>query len=488
MHRKRLEVTGIRSRNASLTVLSALLSLFASLPLTTHARGVTAPHGNPESSVARLQGGKSDTGHGRLRSKEDGGNTAVVSVVSNHVSPPQVPPVVLTSRGQSIRRVLVVSLVGGGCRGDDWRGDLPRYIMSYLPEARAVLLNAKNETHWVCGECSSTHGLPGRQGHHHNNCQQYTGQDGKTLPADLMIVIGTGVYAPCESTKYIETCRQHKKYGDVSLMYPELRGIFSSGYVDSNTLAVHFPIRKLRSLRKLPFSVVVDDSDFVKPLANGTRNKMKRLCAKEPKTNDLLYVGRYQSSKGQLTFLQTVDPSELQGYHVHFYGSNMNAATGYHVKMRETARMRNISMTIHPPVDKGTLLRRYCRAVGQIHYASGDNNPRAAYEGLYAGNPLFISFESMVNAELYTADFVVGVKYRSDEFRKSFKHFMRLVRNQSLLQGRIESFVDLHLSPTQIYRRLCIQMGVCSSEVAGTGPGRNGYNGLHASAGIPFRG
>mmetsp|Transcript_25771 Transcript_25771/g.72132 ORF Transcript_25771/g.72132 Transcript_25771/m.72132 type:complete len:495 (+) Transcript_25771:357-1841(+) len=370
----------------------------------------------------------------------------------------------LTARGMAIRRVLVVSLVKGGCRGDDWRGDLPRHIMSYLPKARAVLLNAKNETHWVCSECASAHA--GRHSYHHSDCQAYMGLDGKAQPADLLLVIGTGVYAPCESTKYAETCRLHKKYGDITYMYPELRGIFSSGYVDSNTLTVHFPIRKLRSIRKLPFSVVVGDSDFVKPLASESRDSMKHLCAREHKSNDLLYVGRYQESKGQLIFLETVDPNELEGYHLHFYGSNMNQGSGYHVRMQEVARARNITVTIHPPVEKAVLLKHYCRAVGQIHYASGDNNPRAAYEGLYAGNPLFISFESKVNQELYSADFVVGVKYASPEFSASFKHYMRLVRNQLLLQGRIQTFVDAHFSPDQIYRRLCVQMGICSASEA----------------------
>lgn len=44
----------------------------------------------------------------------------------------------LTPRAAAFRRVLIVGLVGGVCSNDDWRGDLPKYIMKFLPEARYI--------------------------------------------------------------------------------------------------------------------------------------------------------------------------------------------------------------------------------------------------------------------------------------------------------------------------------------------------------------
>ena len=75
----------------------------------------------------------------------------------------------LTERGRSITRVLVAGLVSGVCSSDDWRGDLPRHIISFLPRSHGEMIYARfAEDDWYgsgaqCQECSAE-GLGRRQG------------------------------------------------------------------------------------------------------------------------------------------------------------------------------------------------------------------------------------------------------------------------------------------------------------------------------------
>lgn len=49
----------------------------------------------------------------------------------------------LTHAGSRIKTVLFAAMVGGVCTSDDWRGDLPRYLMKFLPEARGDMIYAR---------------------------------------------------------------------------------------------------------------------------------------------------------------------------------------------------------------------------------------------------------------------------------------------------------------------------------------------------------
>ena len=102
--------------------------------------------------------------------------------------------------------------------------------------------------------------------------------------------------------------------------------------------------------------------------------------------------------------------------------------------------------------------------MGQIHYASGDDNPRAPYEGVYAGNALFVTRESLLHPLMYEQEFVVpAVFHQPAEFSVAFERFMRLVRDRRRVGGIIREFVEEHLRPETVYRRICEDIGVCES-------------------------
>lgn len=100
--------------------------------------------------------------------------------------------------------------------------------------------------------------------------------------------------------------------------------------------------------------------------------------------------------------------------------------------------------------------------MGQVHYASGDNNPRAAYEGLYAGNPLFVSTSSRLPSRVYEQRFVVGLPFGAPqtEFDGAFEEFMTLVRSNRT-QHEVHYWVEKNLQPASIYTEVCRQIGIC---------------------------
>lgn len=284
----------------------------------------------------------------------------------------------LTPRAQGIERVLIVSLVGGVCTHDDWRGDLPRYFLRFLLRAQAVLLFGRDpELGWKCSTCLSEGVDQAAHGSHRESCGVYLGSGRSIKPADLLIVVGTGHFPPCAaSLRQGESCDPDNRSLDrIKDQFPDIKKVFDSPYVTGDTLAIHIPIRpepEINVGNPFPFDGIVGDSSFMKPLSRESSRALEELCHREPKSNDLLYVARYLPSKGQLQFLHQVDAGLLKGYHLHFYGSDWDNVE-YHEEMEQTARLRNISVSIHRSVDKKDLFRHYCRASGHIHYAQADN-------------------------------------------------------------------------------------------------------------------
>jgi hypothetical protein len=159
-------------------------------------------------------------------------------------------------------------------------------------------------------------------------------------------------------------------------MYPDLNSIFLSGLVLSNTLLIRVPIRKTHFLNEnpvFPFHHILTDSEFLKPLNAGSFSDVQEICSKSEKGSDLLYIARYTASKGQIEFLETVDPKQLRGHTVHFYGSNIGVEEEFLHTMKEIAAARGIRISIHPPVLREELFPHYCKAAGMIHYAVADN-------------------------------------------------------------------------------------------------------------------
>lgn len=110
------------------------------------------------------------------------------------------------------------------------------------------------------------------------------------------------------------------------------------------------------------------------------------------------------------------------------------------------------------------MLRHYCRASGMIHYARMDDNPRAPYEGLSAGTPLFASYESLLHETVYAQPFVTSISYQENDpaaFRSRFGQFMSHVRDVEQLKPEMQVFIQQHLTPESIYRKICAEMGIC---------------------------
>jgi len=347
---------------------------------------------------------------------------------------------------------LVVGLVGGVCQSSDWRGDLPRFFGEFLPQARVVFLSARRKEmgKWRCAECR-----PDRMTYSsdcHDDCRCYLGSGSGQVAADLLLVIGAG------SGHSIHPATKE------DINYAELQVIFQSGLVDRNTHTVHFPIRKSQKLSQMfPFNRVVHDDDFPKPMSPAAVAAMEKHCTGVTKRREFVYVGRYVPSKGQRQFLELVDPQLLAGYHVNFFGAGFDGSE-YPQQLVQLAQARNISITVHPPVDSHGLRSHYCRSMGQIHYAYSDDNPRAPYEGMYAHNPLFVTYESALHKIMYEQQFVVAVNaWDVEGFNPAFQQFMNLVQHRSVLQPLVDEFAHNHLSSQGVFRHLCIDVGVCQA-------------------------
>lgn len=366
----------------------------------------------------------------------------------------------LTERGQLIKRVLIVGLVGNVCHGDDWRGGLPMHLSRFLPQARSVLLESHPVTAtWTCRACTPDGSV---EIENRTDCNFYLGRaDIPRNHADLVLIVGSGRQAPVSAP-----LTEH---------WPDLRQVLGSGYVDGNTLSIHVPIRKAFEIGRLfNFHHVIHDQDFAKPLSSSTIDEVERMCLQEKKTKELLYVGRYIPGKGQVDFLETVDPLMLKGYRIHFYSGESQPDSGYIQQMLQVGQQRKIDMSIHSKVDRLVLLKHSCIASGQIHYAIGDDNPRTCYEALYAGNPLFTTKESMLHKSMYSVPFVTWVtstgshtNQKQENFDAAFRNFMSMVHDINEWEPRIMNYARSYLAPAPAYNRLCTQVGICRN---GTSP------------------
>ena len=288
---------------------------------------------------------------------------------------------------------------------------------------------------------------------------EYLGTGKEARKADLLVVIGTGRVSKCHGDKEPPACATEDP-----THYTSLDRIFHSRYTSNSSLTVHVPVRKLAALwhnKVFNFDHVIPDNEFLKPIATEAYEDMMSYCSRVKKTNRLLYVGRYVAKKGQVEFLSIVNPRLLSGYVVDFYGAGFERREVVE-QMRQIATDRGISITINKAVDHSKLLRLYCAASGQIHFAKSDNNPRAAYEGLYAGNPLFVTHNSKLPPVIYDQGFVTPVwsNATADDFNSSFRKFMAMVRKKSI-RHTIGAWVDRNMRPDTVYKELCSRIGIC---------------------------
>lgn len=274
----------------------------------------------------------------------------------------------------------------------------------------------------------------------------------------------------------------------------------------SKAITVHFPVRALHFLSQeqnlFGFKHIVPDDSFFKPMGMNDDSVNEIVgCFRHTKNQDLLYVARYREYKGQLKFIKQADPALLTNYTIHFYGSGGLDAMNYMKEIDMMGHSRGIKVAVHHHVSKQTLLQHSCHAAGQILWPSQDSNPRAgeliscigyedqlrgfswppdesfcrmilgmcaAYEGLYAGMPLFISTTAGVPKPLLEQPFVQAVPFNAsvDDFNASLGVWMDIVashRTSTSSRRRIIGYTKTALDPENVYWELCERIGICAA-------------------------
>lgn len=410
----------------------------------------------------------------------------------------------LTERGRRVRTVVVAAMVGEVCSSDDWRGSLPRFIARAMPQARVVKWRSRGSSRLsstqaddeTCNFCTPAgeRGVPdakylglgagveavGGQECRESwaqlkqarrwSCAEYLSDRGVT--ADVVLVVGTGQEVQlCREQQQAQSpeaeegaCVARRKAKE---RFPSLAALMQVPWLRNDTLIVHIPVRRVKALRNnyWGFDQVIHDHTFMKPLQQESVLGM-RDCHAHDKVNDLIYVGRFDKpEKGQAAFLKRADPDLLAGFTVHFYGAKVSAGREAIVALQELAVRRGIRVQVHGEVPKRELLAHVCRAAGQLHYAMRDDNPRAAYEGIYAGNPLLVTEESNVAKELRQQPFVVSTGYQRGGLNADLARFMRMVRqtrSSHAARNRIFSFAKDRMLADHVNLELCQRMGLCA--------------------------
>jgi glycosyltransferase involved in cell wall biosynthesis len=306
---------------------------------------------------------------------------------------------------------------------------------------------------------------------------------------DLVVVVGTGTpgcaYVP--ELRYLPQCSFTPGQKESFLSLHALDQLWDK----RNTLKVHFPVRNLVALSQqeniFGFDHIVPDNSFFKPMGEkgGLLAELSR-CYRNDKLPDLLYVARYEEYKGQLKFVQQADPALLHGFTVHFYGGGGEAE--YMQRVTEAAAARGIQVKLHTRVSKRDLMSHSCKAAGQIMWSKFDNNPRAAYEGLYVGMPLFISTTAGVPAQLLEQRFVTPVDWNSDvaHFNTQLAGYMRYVKgslSSRRMRRAVVEYTKTALNPDNVYWEICERVGVCAHRdvIQGVVDGDDGFDGTESS-------
>jgi len=138
-------------------------------------------------------------------------------------------------------------------------------------------------------------------------------------------------------------------------------------------------------------------------------------------------------------------------------------------------KKRGIKVKVHSRVSKPELMDHACRAAGQILWSHFDNNPRAAYEGLYAGMPLFLSTKAGVPQPLLEQPFVTPVPWDSSlpDFNAQLGRFMQRVEigmGSRKARREVVEWTLTALNPENVYWKLCQRIGLCAyrPEIQGT--------------------
>jgi len=358
----------------------------------------------------------------------------------------------LTKFGRRIRTIVFASLGGGEVCSNtkDWRANLPRF-MGMFTNSYVIVYDQRNKD---CKTCWANRKRP-------VPCKEKMDSG-----IDLLVVIGSGK---------MESAKKHCARGHTwcPAMHYDLKRVMNKDWSVKARRTVHFPIRNMARLmynEVFNFDVIIDDGSFPKPI-NGCGTQMLFKCHSVPKQNKLLYVGRMTEHKGQLKFLKFADPELLKGYTIEMFGDISH--NRYISKVKEVAAQKGIQVRIRGEVSKETLFKNTCTAKGMI-LLSIDKNPRAVYEAVTAGMPVFISKEAQVSPMLTRMPFAVDVSLNStdEEMNKALQHFVAATDRSWIPE--IKEWHQHELTNLAVYKGLCQRMGVCMPGRYKYDPWRNG--------------
>jgi hypothetical protein len=356
----------------------------------------------------------------------------------------------------------VAGITQGFCQEGtgDWRSTVPQYIAREIGRhgGRVLVWNANKAQHTEGRTEDCMFCIPdGKFRSDSFNCAEWFEA---RRAADLVIVGGSGEYR-CRS------CVPEL----VGAKYAQLKDtVTDKPWVGKRTRTVHIPISRLAPVlanQVADFEQLLLDEELVKPMHLSDAEEFMNECRRTPRRKRLVYVARYHSWKGQLDFLRVVDPSLLTGYTVEFFSSKKSGADTV-AEMNKVAEEKGISIVAHTEVlTRHELLHTMCGAMGLIHFARTDANPRAVYEGLLAGLPAFITKEARVPSLLGRQAFVQMVSNELDaaEVNAHFGRFMHMLeeREERRLDRRIKAFIKSDLIEDRALRKICGQLGICET-------------------------
>lgn len=377
----------------------------------------------------------------------------------------------LTSFGQSIRNMIIATIESSPsvcfANSTDWRATLPRYLARVLhPQAEVAVWQTQ---------------LAARYAHYRDRCEHCTADGLNPNPfsctswlasrgagfgkADAVLMISSGTPHSCKHS--FPPC--HPGINQ-SVDYGELRWNFEQPWAGHNTQFMLLPIsRFFQHSLGLSYLTEIDDADWIKPVVLPDVDEFERRCMGAYRQKNLMYIARYVTTKGQLTFLEAADPALLKGWTVEFASTSHD--TEYIRKMQALADKKGISVNIHSSaLSREQLQERMCSSRGTIHYAHQDANPRSLYESLVAGLPVLITKESKVPEIFHTQRFVHVTSYHKsshDKTNKALSDFLRYLEGEGPDEIKKAAFRFAGqeiLDESKAFHHVCKGLKICASE------------------------
>ena len=261
---------------------------------------------------------------------------------------------------------------------------------------------------------------------------------------------------------------------DMKYNHTAMYNVVKKTWRSEKTWTVHFPMSNSVELNEniYSFSRVIQDTEFIKPPAAENIEVFGgsglNSCASTPKQNVLVFPGMYSNSdeKGQVAFLRAVTGEDLRGFTVRFFGSGLTQEIAN--RIRAIAKAKAISVSVDGLVDQSWLMHQMCVSKGVISFSKYDSNPRVVYEGLPAGNPVYISSETKIPITVHRQGFIFSdsnaqaVAKTLPDGLVGFRFFMHAVRSADpQYHTAVSSIAHTIMDHHAIYFRVCKLMLMC---------------------------